>query len=57
MAYIPTDLPYLTREQLAARLHVSVRTLARLTKTGQVSKPIKFGRRLLYPVPTRSEKK
>jgi predicted DNA-binding transcriptional regulator AlpA len=57
MSYLTTDLPYLTREQLAARLHVSVRTLARLTKTGQVPKPIRVGRRLLYPVRSRSEKK
>jgi predicted DNA-binding transcriptional regulator AlpA len=56
MSYLATHLPYLTREQLAARLHVSVRTLARLTKTGQIPKPIRVGRRLLYPVPTRSKK-
>lgn len=56
MAYFPTRLPYLTREQLAARLHISVRTLARLTKAGKIPKPIRVGRRLLYRVPARSEK-
>ncbi|MBW7923454.1 MAG: helix-turn-helix domain-containing protein [Burkholderiaceae bacterium] len=39
---------YLTREQVAARLHVSVRTVSTYVKQGLLSPPARLGRRPLW---------
>jgi predicted DNA-binding transcriptional regulator YafY len=50
METIQDNVRYVTGEELAARMHVSVRTLQRLVDRGLVPKPIRFGRRVLYPI-------